>query len=173
MKYTFILVATAALLASCTQDADVRTVIASPVNDVFTPATPVAMPVIAEAVTDCNIEELIVAGPVNFTFMLTNVNGAFVAAPLVATLTIDTSNPANPTASCTNPYADFPTVYQNGNIDENNYLWFDLPFTVNGQVEWVPTIFGFDIDTSILTAESDTTSAGNYYRFVGTLICPE
>ena len=162
MKYILSLTAMVAVLASCTQETNDRAMVL-PVAPEFVEVAPTV------AVTgDCEPD---LTAPVNFNLMLNGINGNPVAAPIIGTLTVDISG-ATPTAFCTNPYADSPTEWLNGYFDEDNYLRFDIPFTLtDGTVEYTESILEFNPNSGFLLVQSMDTSDGIDYTFVGTLIC--
>ena len=168
MKYFFSLAIVAIALTSCTEDASLRTVVAQPM-----PATYEVLPAALLPATnsDCNVAVDAQSGPVVFSFMRVNINDVPVAAPVIGQLTIDISTTPF-TASCTNPYADGPAIYQNGQFDENGYLLFDIPFTINGQTEYVTGEFEIgDENGDWVVCDTYPNSEGNTYRFIGTYQC--
>ena len=162
MKYILSLTAVVVVLASCTQEASDRAMV-MPVAPEFVEVAP------SVAVTgDCEPD---LTAPVNLTIMLSGINGSPVAAPILGTLTVDMTGDT-PTAFCTNPSATGPTEWLNGYFDEDNYLRFDIPFTLSdGTVEYTESILEFNPSSGFLLVQTEDTSDGNNYTFVGTLIC--
>lgn len=133
------------------------------------PANPIEVPVapVISVDDDCEIN---VEAPFQLSVLLIKVNGNFVAAPLVGTLTIDLTGDV-PTAFCTNPSADYPTEWLNGQVS-GDLVFFDIPFTVSdGTVEYITSSISYNPTADSFSIYTGNTSDGGYYEFVCTLIC--
>lgn len=133
------------------------------------PVNPVELPVAPTiAASDCEFE--CCDAPINMTIILIRVNGNFVAAPIIGTLTLDLTGDV-PTAFCTNPYADAPVEWLNVQVTEE-LLFFEIPFTLSdGSVQYVTSSIGYDAATNTYLVYTGNTDDGNYYEFMCTLIC--